>query len=110
MPDQEESTTQKLPTFEFVEPEDGLVFVYANQVQLTGSLWDLRMVFGESLGFDGTKVTIEQRASITLAWPQVKVLCQLLAANIKQYESRNGEIKIPKGFLEQLTGEGEGGH
>ena len=78
---------------EFVEPEDGMLFAYANHhlVGWTGS--DLRVTFGELIDAQPEKYVVEQRAQITLAWPQVKSLAQTLKSMVDAYEAENGAVK-----------------
>jgi len=87
---------------EFVvpDPDSGLFASYANHVQVGFTAFDIRLLFGEVVDVQPNKVTIEQRASITMAWLQAKILKQMLERIISDYEARNGELKVPTGAVE----------
>jgi len=83
--------------FVFPDPEDQLFTTYANNIQLGWTHSDVRMVFGEVVDSTPKKVTVEQRAHITISYLQAKVLMLMLAQAIAQYETVFGEVKMPAG-------------
>lgn len=88
------------PEVEFVEPdpESSLFLTYSNHVQLGFTLFDIRLLFGEIVDVSRTKLTIEQRAQITMSWLQAKLLLVLVGKAVAEHEARNGEIKVPAGM------------
>jgi hypothetical protein len=93
-------TSTAPPSIELLEPEDGLFMAYANHLQIGFTASDVRIIFGELIDFSKSKATVEQRAQITLAWLQAKVLRHMLDETIAGYEKINGEIKVPQGLLD----------
>jgi hypothetical protein len=98
------TSTTALPNM--LEFRRGVEFIarYANNVQVEGSAWDLKLTFGvldqrESLKQFGAKPTVEQHTSISLSWPQVEVLMFLIQLQVVAYEKDNGKIKVPKNGL-----------
>ena len=63
---------------EYVEPEDGKFFAYANQVGYGFTPSDVRLIFGELIDFDNGKAIVEQRAQITIPWLQAKATAMTL--------------------------------
>jgi hypothetical protein len=87
-----EQTNTPPGIFERVEEFDAL---YANNVQIEQSVFDLKMVFGQLDQSQPGKMRVEQHTSITISWVQAKLLLFYLQLNIAGYESQNGKIKIP---------------
>ncbi len=85
------------PKPEFERIQD-FVAAYANNVQLQPSAWDIKLVFGE-LNQSVDNVTVEQHTSITIAWPEAKVLSYWLQIHVAAYEIENGKIQVPKGVV-----------
>jgi hypothetical protein len=78
---------------ELVRPKDGMAFFYANHFQLGQSSSDVRIVFGEITNVTDQAVEVTQRAQVTVAWLQAKVLAEFLTAHIRLFEERNGPIQ-----------------
>jgi len=98
----QDAPPQARATIEFVvpDPDSGLFTTYANHVQLGFTLFDVRLLFGEIVGLEANKITVEQRAHVTLSWLQAKLLLVILHKALADHESRNGEIKLPMGIEE----------
>jgi hypothetical protein len=77
---------------------------YANNVALESSLWDLRMIFGQNDQQLGMNAVV-QHTSVTLPWPQVKVLKYFLDSNLLTYEVQHGRIHIPPNIVPALPHE-----
>jgi len=73
---------------------------YANYSHLQGSLWDLRMAFGQA---EGDPKLVPIHTNITMPWPQAKVLAYFLQLHVAGYESDNGRIKIPAGIIPRVS-------
>lgn len=82
------------PDFERVAD---FVSLYANNVQVESTAWDATLLFGQ---FDSRprSNTVKQRASVTMAWAEMKAVCNVLLTNLAFYESFNGAIPMPKGM------------
>ncbi len=88
----EEPPTPEQRTFKRI---DDFVTGYANNVQFEPSAWDLKMVFGELSQIPGN-VSIEQHTSITVSWPEAKMMSYYLQVQILIHEFLNGRIQVPK--------------
>ena len=82
-------------------PEDGVFEAYSNVVNMNWTLFDVRLRFQELVQVpDDDRPTWEnqhglllERAAITMSWHQAKILRDLLAGVINNYEEINGELK-----------------
>jgi hypothetical protein len=83
------------PKFTVVEPQGGTVYFYANLVQLSWTVVDLKIRFAEltKIEPDGHN-TVTERAVATMAWAEAKMLLDVLKKTVASYEQLNGEIKI----------------
>ncbi len=77
---------------EYVEPEEGRLITYANNVVWGVTSYDVRLVFGELIELQDQKATVEQRVQVTMSWLQAKQLATLLHEKVKAYEEKNGVI------------------
>lgn len=87
--------TQGIPRINELEKKrlDDFVSRYANNVSLESTAWDLRLVFGQ---VDLAENTLLQHTSMTIPWPQMKVLSYLIQVHLAGYEADNGRIPLPK--------------
>lgn len=97
MEDQEQQPQTSLG-LTFVQAED-FVTAYANNVQFQASAWDIKMVFGELDQTGGKTNVVEQHTSITLSWPEAKMLNFYLRVQIAAHEIDDGKINIPNRVL-----------
>jgi hypothetical protein len=95
MPETEE-TPKPQRKIEYRAPADGLRTVYCNNVQMSSTSFDIRMLFGEIAEVLDDKVVVDQRVQVTMTWLEAKFLADFLQANIKAYEDLNGPVKLPK--------------
>ena len=79
------------------DPED-FATRYANNAAFEGSIWDLKMTFGQTDLALGPSVIV-QHTAITIPWPYVKIFAYLLEANIAAREAENGHIDVPPNIL-----------
>ena len=68
--------------------------IYANNVFMEASLWDLKLILGQ-LSQQLAPGTVVQNASVTLPWAQVKVLRYFLGLHLLSHELQNGRVQIP---------------
>jgi hypothetical protein len=68
--------------------------VYANSAQIETSVWDFQLIFGELTKTAG-KLVIEQSVAIVMSPQHAKAFVGVLANNIREYEKKVGEIKLP---------------
>ncbi|HTZ75987.1 MAG TPA: DUF3467 domain-containing protein [Candidatus Aquilonibacter sp.] len=81
-----------------VEFRDDLYEGYANNVLYEASVWDLKFAFGQLDQSQGkSKVVIH--STITLPWPQIKLMVYWLRGQIEAHERVNGKINIPPGIV-----------
>jgi|SRR5580704_17473138 hypothetical protein len=95
-------TEDKQPTtenrkFPFVKPDEGIFQVYSNYIDAAWTLFDVTIRFAQIVPLtpaDGElNFEAEENARVTLAWPEVKVLANILNGLVKRFEEVNGEIK-----------------
>jgi hypothetical protein len=89
-----------------IEYKNGPMFssFYCNNVAYATNALDFILILGEILDVDESTVTVEQRARVTMAPAQARVLRGLLDFQIKQYEARLGHpIELPAGISEEFA-------
>ena len=86
---------------------DDFISLYANNVSVSISLWDVGMIFGEILGEEDGKAVIEETVKIVMSREMAKIMNLLLTANIADYEKKNGTIHIPDLFKGRKDDEAE---
>jgi hypothetical protein len=91
-----EETQKPQRKIEYRIPADGLPHVYSNNVQMSSTSFDVRMLFGEVAEVAEDKVVVDHRVQVTMTWLEAKILADFLQANIKAYEDLNGLLKLPK--------------
>jgi hypothetical protein len=81
------------------ELEEDFVSLYANNVLYEGSVWDLKLLFGQldqKLTEEKAQSTIDYHTAIILPWSTVKSMVYYLRANLASHEAEAGSIKLPK--------------
>jgi hypothetical protein len=68
--------------------------VYANNARFEATVYDLKIVFGESDLATGTEV-IQQHTAITIPWALVKIITYWLRLNFEVTEMSVGKVAIP---------------
>src|SRR5580700_10291643 len=95
-------TEDKQPTtenrkFPFVKPDEGIFQVYSNYIDAAWTLFDVTIRFAQivPLPVSGSEPNFEaeENARVTLAWPEVKILANMMTDLVKRFEEANGEIK-----------------
>lgn len=94
-PEQMQPESQGQTTFSWAKVKDGTPEIYCNYFNVGWTLFDVRFVLGQLVPItpDSKTFEAEQRAAVTIAWPDVKVLRDALIALVQRYEEANGEIK-----------------
>src|SRR5258706_10415603 len=93
----EENEMQKLGLRKAVDQQivqsENFVKVYANNVTLSASNWDMSLSFGEIIGLseDGNPI-VEQKVKVNMTREFIKALYNLLGVNIGAFEKQFGEI------------------
>jgi len=67
---------------------------YANTIRFEATVYDLKLVFGES-DLGGGVEKIQQHTAITIPWALVKIGMYWLQANVEIHEAINGKVSIP---------------
>lgn len=85
----------KKPEFKWRRTKDNIPEVYGNLFHATWTLVDVRVRVGELVpDTSGDKsFFVDERAAVTLSWPQAKILANTLTQLVESFESVNGEIK-----------------
>jgi len=73
--------------------------LYANNVAIEGTTWDLQAIFGSLEKDPSGHPTIRQHTMVSMPWMVAKIACFHLALGIIAYESGNGVIRIPANVL-----------
>jgi hypothetical protein len=73
--------------------------VYANNVQIGFSSFDMALSFGQIVGDQDGKAVIEEMTRVIVTREIGKLLIGLLMANVANYEQQYGEIRIPTALL-----------
>lgn len=101
MPNDPQDGALPEPVVEFVKGPQYASF-YSNNVSYSVNQLDFVLVFGETIEIRPEKLTIEQRARITMNPLQAKVLSILLNEQIDILEKNTGkEIEVPEGMLQR---------
>jgi hypothetical protein len=82
--------------FPWVKPKDGAPEIYCNYLHAGWTLFDVRLVMGQLVPLSDdldSQFVAEQRAAVTMAWPEAKVLRDMLSDLVARFEEVNGEIK-----------------
>ena len=69
--------------------------IYSNAANLEVTVWDFTFFFGQLIKRNN-KPCIEYELAVTMSPQHAKVLSQILAQNVKDYEANVGEIKLPQ--------------
>lgn len=77
---------------------DDFESAYANNVHFEPTVYDLKIIFGQSDLSTGTEVT-EQHTAITMPWALVKLALYFLQLQITFHEMQHGKIRIPDSQL-----------
>ncbi len=67
---------------------------YANSIRFEPTVYDLKLVFGETDNSTGTEIT-RQHTAITIPWALVKVGLYFLQVNLEIHELVNGKVTVP---------------
>src|SRR5438270_12732900 len=83
---------------EYVQPEGGIIRVYANNVAIGTTPFDMRIIFGEvtDVGAETRKVTIEQNVQVTMSWAEAKLVAKFIERHVQAYEKKNGTLTTPQ--------------
>jgi hypothetical protein len=71
---------------------------YANNIYVEPSIWDLKIIFGQTDLSAGPQVVV-QHTAITLPWNYVKILSYVLRTNLAAREAEDGRIPVPSHVL-----------
>lgn len=98
MPETKEQQSSQLQLQLKFERSEDFAAVYANNVTVQSTVWDLNLTFGQ---IDMARGTVEQHTSVTIPWTVAKVLIYLLQANVVGYEIQNNKIQLVEGMYPQ---------
>jgi hypothetical protein len=82
-----------------IRRDQNFISVYANNVQLESNAFDVKMVFGILDQSGATKLppilAVDQHTSVSISWPEVKLLIFFMQLHLAGYEAENGKVKVP---------------
>src|SRR6266581_1775913 len=90
-----ESAPKPQRVIEYRNPATGIARIYANNVAMSSTTFDIKMLFGEVIEITDDKAIVEQGVQVTMTWLEAKILSDFLQSNIKDYEEKNGPLKLP---------------
>ncbi len=79
------------------DPED-FATRYANNALFEGTVWDLKITFGQTDISQGSNVIV-QHTAITMPWNYVKIFSYLIQAQLAAQEAEYGHITVPSNIL-----------
>jgi len=82
-----------------VTVDSGFVTLYANDIQIQTSPWDMRLTFGEVgdlIPSEVPGIAIKQVGELRISLPLAKKLTMIMFDQLKTYEAQVGEIPLPK--------------
>jgi len=68
--------------------------MYANHTQYETSVWDLKLIFGQTDQTRGPQF-VEQHTAMSVSWIQAKLLAYYITVNLVIHQSQNGNIQVP---------------
>ncbi len=88
-PDELQEKGERVHTRETAPDHNAL---YANNVQIEGTFWDLKLAFGEIVKADETSLVTRDRVTVTISPQLAKRLAKILVDNVEGYERKFGKI------------------
>jgi hypothetical protein len=89
--------TPELTKFPFVKPDEGILQVYSNYIDAAWTLFDVTIRFAQIVPLPRSgpepHFEAEENVRVTVAWPEAKVLANIMTDLVKRFEEVNGEIK-----------------
>jgi len=77
-----------------VEREAEFIERYANNVRYESTVYDLKLIFGQSDLGTGAEL-IRQHSAVTIPWALVKLMVYYLRTNVGVHELYNGKVLLP---------------
>jgi hypothetical protein len=78
--------------------------IYANQIQLSSSTYDIQMVLMRASAPGGRPMN-EMAATVFMSPQEAKALSLMLARVVRDFEKKFGDIHLPENVLQNLSGE-----
>jgi hypothetical protein len=76
---------------------------YTNNTAFALTAFDINLIFGQMIGIEDGKAVIEQGLKVIMSPLHAKIFLSVLGENLKQFEDRFGEIKLPEEVLKLAT-------
>ncbi len=67
--------------------------VYANNVQISVSFYDFKILFGEVVGVGDESISVMDRVSVSMSPEQAQSVHRMLEAQLATYRQRFGDIR-----------------
>lgn len=90
-PPVDNAADEQEPSIKLV-PAQSAVRLYANNVQIGFSTFDMWMMFGEIMGREGDTLLVEPRARVSMSLEHAKAFADVLSKNIAKFEEELGQI------------------
>jgi hypothetical protein len=84
-----------LPPQPTVKRTEDFVSRYANNVRFESTVFDLKVLFGQTDLSEAPKEIILQHTAVTFPWADVKLAIYYLTTNLIAHEYENGKVHLP---------------
>jgi hypothetical protein len=91
-----EQPEKEVPKITLIRPDDGVFETYSNFVDAVWTLFDVTIRFAQITPAppeSGRPFDAVENAAVTIAWPEAKILRNILGNLVERFEATNGEIK-----------------
>lgn len=82
--------------FTWVKSKEPKPDFYANYTHVSWTLFDVRLTLGQLVPTEpgeSKDFVVQEQGAVTIAWPEAKILRDMLIGLVESYEKTNGEIK-----------------
>jgi Protein of unknown function (DUF3467) len=78
------------------DDDDQIDTEYANNTAIDGTVWDLKIVFGE---YSSSSNNVDWHTRVTMPWAAAKLLLLFLESTIAGYEAIYGKVTFPTSMI-----------
>src|SRR5687767_12192888 len=91
------ASDESIPEFQSIKARD-FTERYANNVRFENNIWDMRLLFGNLDQTEGRN-TVTHHTTMSLSWPQAKLMLFYFYANLAFQERWQGKINVPETMI-----------
>jgi uncharacterized protein DUF3467 len=82
-------------------PDPSFQTIYANNVHILTSYYDLKILFGEVVSVSGETLQVTDKAAILMSLEHAAAFHRVLGEQLKAYRERFGEIRAEPGATQE---------